>query len=150
MVGRRTLTPRIEVRLLVPQPMISISYVEKRFATESVTLLGYILKGRISKFVSKDSLEIFLGSLQLCKGVIVMVEKNLRANIDYVNMNKEHLLKEYTNKFILVFEERVVGSYDTYEKAAEEGVRLYGQNANFLVYHLVEKEPLNFVMQAAL
>lgn len=43
-----------------------------------------------------------------------------------------------------------MGSYDSYERAAEEGVRLYGLDANFLVYHLVEKEPLNFITEAAL
>ncbi len=79
-----------------------------------------------------------------------MGEKDLRANIDFVNKNKETLLKEHRNKFILVFEEKVIGSYDTYERAAEEGVRLYGVDANFLVYHLVEKEPLNFIMGAIL
>jgi Ni,Fe-hydrogenase I small subunit len=79
-----------------------------------------------------------------------MGEKDLKANLEFVVTNKEHLLKEYNNKFILVFDGKVAGSYDTYEKAAEEGVRLYGLEANFLVYHLVEKEPLNFIMEAAL
>ncbi len=79
-----------------------------------------------------------------------MGEKELKKNLDFVNKNKESLLKEYKNKFVLVFEEKLVGSYDTYERAAEEGVRLYGLDANFLVYHLVEKEPLNFIMEAAL
>jgi len=77
-----------------------------------------------------------------------MGEKDLKANLNFVTSNKEQLLREYKNKFILVFEEKVVGSYDTYEKAAEEGVRLYGLEAKFLVYHLVEKEPLNFIMEA--
>jgi hypothetical protein len=80
----------------------------------------------------------------------IMGEKELKKNLDFVNKNKESLLKEHKNKFILVFEEQVLGSYDTYERAAEEGVRLYGVDANFLVYHLVEKEPLNFIMEAIL
>ncbi|MBU1297614.1 MAG: hypothetical protein KJ963_04890 [Bacteroidetes bacterium] len=65
--------------------------------------------------------------------------KNLKKNLDFVNENKESLLKEHKNKFILVFEEKLVGSYDSYERAAEEGVRLYGLDANFLVYHLGER-----------
>jgi formyltetrahydrofolate hydrolase len=77
-----------------------------------------------------------------------MSEKNLKANLDFVNAHKEALLKEYRNKYILVFEQKVVESFDTYEKAAEEGVRLYGIEAHFLVYHLVDKEPLNFIMEA--
>lgn len=79
-----------------------------------------------------------------------MVENNLKKNLNFVNENREFLLKEHNNKFILVFEEKLVGSYDSYERAAEEGVRLYGLDANFLVYHLIEKEPLNFIMEAAL
>jgi len=79
-----------------------------------------------------------------------MGEKDLKKNLDFVNENRETLLKEYKNKFILVFGRKIVGSYDTYESAAAEGVRLYGMDANFLVYHLVEKEPLNFIMEAAI
>ncbi len=79
-----------------------------------------------------------------------MGEKDLTKNLDFVNANKSTLLIEYKDKFILVFEEKVVGSFDTYECAAEEGVRLFGLNANFLVYHLVENEPLNFIMEAAI
>jgi hypothetical protein len=84
------------------------------------------------------------------KREIKMGEKDLKANLDFVSKNKESLLKEYKNKYVLIFEEKVVGSYDTYEGAAEEGVRSYGIDANFLVYHLIEKEPLNFIMEAIL
>lgn len=79
-----------------------------------------------------------------------MAEKDLKENFDFVNENRESLLKEHKNKFILIFGKKLVDSYDTYERAAEEGVRLYGVDANFLVYHLVEKEPLNFIMEATL
>ena len=51
---------------------------------------------------------------------------------------------------MLVFDEKIIGSYDTYERAAEEGVSSLGMEANFLVYQIIENEPLNFVMEAAL
>ncbi|MCK4421600.1 hypothetical protein KAW18_08020 [candidate division WOR-3 bacterium] len=79
-----------------------------------------------------------------------MGEKDLKKNLDFVTKKRKTLLREHRNKFLLVFNEKLVDSYDTYERAAEEGVRLYGLDANFLVYHLVEKEPLNFIMEAAL
>ena len=41
-----------------------------------------------------------------------MAEKDLKANFDFAVKNKERLLKYYRDKFILVFEEAVVGSYD--------------------------------------
>jgi hypothetical protein len=78
-----------------------------------------------------------------------MGEKDLKINLDFVEENKESLLKEHKNKFILVFAKKLMGSYDSYERAAEEGVRLYGLDGSFLVYHLVEKEPLNFIMGVA-
>lgn len=77
-----------------------------------------------------------------------MAQKDLKENINFVKKNREELLKEHENKYLLVFQEKLVGAFDSYEKAAEEGVRLFGMEANFLVYHLVEKEPLNFIVEA--
>jgi hypothetical protein len=79
-----------------------------------------------------------------------MRQKNLKENIEFVKKNKEQFLKEYFNKYLLVFNKEVIDSFDTYEKAAQEGVRKFGIDENFLVYHLVETEPLNFVYSAVL
>jgi len=79
-----------------------------------------------------------------------MGEKDLKANLAFVENNKDQLLKEYKNKYLLVFGEKVVGSFDTYENAAAEGVRAFGIEGKFLVYHLTETEPLNFIMEAIL
>jgi hypothetical protein len=77
-----------------------------------------------------------------------MAQKDLKENVNFVEKNREELLKEHENKYLLVFQEKLVGAFDTYEKAAEEGVRLFGMDANFLVYHSVAKEPLNFIVEA--
>jgi hypothetical protein len=77
-----------------------------------------------------------------------MAQKDLSANIDFVNKNRNELLREHINKFLLVYQEKLVGAFDSYEKAAEEGVRLFGIDANFLVYYLAEMEPLNFIFEA--
>ena len=79
-----------------------------------------------------------------------MRQKNLKENIEFVQKNKGRFLKEYFNKYLLVCHKKVIDSFDTYEKAAEEGVRKLGVDENFLVYHLVETEPLNFVYSAVL
>ena len=79
-----------------------------------------------------------------------MAEKDLQTNIDYVLNNRDELLKHHNNKFILVYEESIIDSFDNYPSAAQEGIRLYGNEGNFLVYHLTETEPLNFVMEAVL
>ena len=79
-----------------------------------------------------------------------MGEKDLKANLAFVENNKDQLMREYKNKYLLVFGEEVVGSFDAYENAAAEGVRSFGIEGNFLVYHLTENEPLNFIMEAIL
>lgn len=79
-----------------------------------------------------------------------MRQKNLKENIEFVEKNKKKLLEEYFNKYLLVYHKEVIESFDTYEKAAGEGVRKFGADKNFLVYHLVETEPLNFVYNAAI
>lgn len=79
-----------------------------------------------------------------------MQEKDLKENIEFVERNRQKLLKEYFHKYLLVYHKAVIDSFDTYEKAAGEGVRRFGVDENFLVYHLVEEEPLNFVYSAAL
>ncbi|MCK4232929.1 hypothetical protein KAX75_00750 [candidate division WOR-3 bacterium] len=79
-----------------------------------------------------------------------MVEKKLKADIDYVEKNKKDLLKEHLNKYVLVHEQKIVDSFDNYQRAAEEGVRLFGTDGVFLVYQILDKEPVNFVMEAAL
>ena len=79
-----------------------------------------------------------------------MHQKNLKENVEFVEKNKKKLLEEYFNKYLLVYHKEVIESFDTYEKAAGEGVRKFGADKNFLVYHLVETEPLNFVYSAAI
>lgn len=77
-----------------------------------------------------------------------MQQKDLKENIEFVEKNKERFLQEYFNKYLLVYHQEVIDSFDTYEKAAGEGVRKFGINENFLVYHSVEIEPLNVVYSA--
>lgn len=79
-----------------------------------------------------------------------MSEKDLKSEFEYVDKNKEILLKSYRNKYILVHQNNVVSSFDTYEAAAQEGIRLFGATAKFLIQFLTEKEPLNFIMEATI
>ncbi len=79
-----------------------------------------------------------------------MVEKNLERNLDFIESKKGELLKYYKNKFLLVYEGELIGTYDDYASAAAEGIRTYGISADFLVHHLVDKEPVNFIMEAVL
>lgn len=79
-----------------------------------------------------------------------MDQKNLEKNLAYVLSRKDDLLKTYLDKYLVVFKEEIAGSFDTYAKAAEEAIRMFGIDADFIVYHVVKEDPVNFVMRALL
>lgn len=79
-----------------------------------------------------------------------MAKANLERNFKYVQDNWDSLLNLYPNKFVLVYNEEVVDSYDSYEKAAERGVELYGIEGNFLVHFMSTIQANNFILHAVL
>ncbi|MCX6234201.1 MAG: DUF5678 domain-containing protein [Bacteroidetes bacterium] len=79
-----------------------------------------------------------------------MSNENLTKNQEFVNKNLEKLLNLYKNKYILVYKQEVVGSFDTYEVAAEEGIKAYGIDGSFLVHYVTETNPVNFISAAIL
>ncbi len=79
-----------------------------------------------------------------------MFKKELEANLIFVTNNEKRFLEYYRNKFVLVHRQEVINSYDSFEKAAAEGVHLYGLEAGFVVYQIIEREPLNIVMEVVL
>ena len=79
-----------------------------------------------------------------------MANEILKKNWEYVKENYRSLLNTYRDKYILVYKEKVVGSFDTFASAANEGIINYGVNSGFLVEWLTETEPLNIVVSAKL
>lgn len=77
-----------------------------------------------------------------------MIKEELEQNYKYVKDNWPSLIDLYTNKYILVYDKKVVGSFDHYEKAAERGVELYGIGGDFLVQFLAQEVPNNFILHA--
>ena len=74
---------------------------------------------------------------------------DLKKNLEFADTNKQRLLQQHKYKFILVFDEQVVGSYHVYERAPEEGIRAYGPDGNFLVCHVLDEELLDFICRRA-
>ena len=74
----------------------------------------------------------------------------LEKNHSYVVENRDKLLELYRNKFVLIYQQEVVGTYDSYKNAAEDGVRTYGIEGKFLIHQMLEDEPANFVLDACL
>ncbi|MFH1326194.1 MAG: hypothetical protein ABIH48_01875, partial [Candidatus Falkowbacteria bacterium] len=66
----------------------------------------------------------------------------------YVKKNKDKLFALYPFKHILVHGKKVIGSFDDYGKAFDEGVRLFGKEGKFLIHQMFDKEPINFVVEA--
>lgn len=73
---------------------------------------------------------------------------NLEKNEVYLKQNFDHLLSIYKDKWVLVHEEKVVGSFDSYAVAANTGVRQYGLYSGFLVEQITEKYTTIFAVTA--
>ena len=78
------------------------------------------------------------------------MSNEMEKNFKFVEDNQKKLLKSYVGKFLLVYKEKVVNTFDTYDAAAREGIRLYGGEGKFLVYHLTKEPPVNLVLEAVL
>jgi len=105
---------------------------------------------KINYYDNQDHNSIYAATTQRNHGVKHMVEKNLRAELQYVEDNRDKLISDHRGKYLLIRESDLVGSFDDYQGAAEEGVRLFGPEDNFLVYQALEQPPVNFVMEANL
>lgn len=51
--------------------------------------------------------------------------EELRKNFDYYLTNHEEIIKEYLDKFIIIKDEKIVDSYDTFEEAVSEATKKY-------------------------
>ena len=91
----------------------------------------------------------FTNFVMFINTVSIMASENLKKNWEYVQKNYRSLLNTYWNKYVLVNNEKVVGSFDTYATAANEGIKNYGVHSGFLVEWVIEK-PLNIVVSAKL
>ncbi len=78
-----------------------------------------------------------------------MHQKDLEKDFEFVERNKTSLLKTYfNNKYLLIYRQQVVDVFDTYKKAAGAGIRKFGLCEDFLVYHLLDTKPMNFIFNA--
>ncbi|MBF0541878.1 MAG: hypothetical protein HQK91_10575 [Nitrospirae bacterium] len=68
--------------------------------------------------------------------------------LKYVNQNKDKLLSMYRNKYILVQNGELINSFDKYETATKEGIKLFGFDADFLIQYITDIEPTNIIIAA--
>ena len=73
---------------------------------------------------------------------------DLIKNKEWVEANRQDLLKAYKNKFVVIANEKVISSFDHYDAAANFGIDNFGTEGGFLIEYLTEEEPVNFVMSA--
>lgn len=62
----------------------------------------------------------------------------LGKEYDYFLKNKQEFLKEYLNKFIVIKDEQIVGSYSSQEEALKESSRKYAPGT-FLIQKVSDK-----------
>ena len=64
----------------------------------------------------------------------------LEKELKYFESTKEELLKHHKEKFALIKDETLVGTFTKMEEAYEEGVKRFG-NELFLIKRIIDKEP---------
>jgi len=55
------------------------------------------------------------------------MEKPLDQELATYAREREHLEREHRDKFVLIHRDDVVGVYDTFDTAADEGIRRFGK-----------------------
>lgn len=51
--------------------------------------------------------------------------EELKKNFDFYLTNHKEIIKKYLNKFIIIKDEKIVDSYDTFEDAVSEASKKY-------------------------
>lgn len=52
-------------------------------------------------------------------------KENLKKNFDFYIKNHNEIIKKYLNKFIIIKDEKIIDSYDTFEEAIKESSKKY-------------------------
>jgi hypothetical protein len=68
-------------------------------------------------------------------------------NYQYLKDHWDELLRKYSQKYVIICDQNVVGFFDTYEAAAMEAIAVFSEKG-FIIHHLAEPKPLNFVFVA--
>ncbi len=70
-----------------------------------------------------------------------MAENNvLTKELAFFNKNKAAYLKQYKDKYLLIKNEELIGSYDSDEQAYRVGIEKFG-NQPFLIKQVLEQDP---------
>ncbi len=68
----------------------------------------------------------------------------LEKELKYFESIKSELLKQHKDKFALIKDETLVGTFTKMEEAYEEGVKRYGTEP-FLIKMVIEEEPVESI-----
>ena len=93
----------------------------------------------------KKALFTKLGSsyLTFYTNVLSLTYMNLEQEIKTFEENKENLLAEKRDRFVLIKGKEVVSDFASFEDALSDGYKRYG-NEEFLVKQVIDPEPVNF------
>ena len=73
----------------------------------------------------------------------------LEKEIKYFEEMKGDLLAKYKGKYALIKDSELVDTFTNSEEAYQEGVKRFGK-AEFLVKHIIENDPQDFVPSLAI
>jgi len=69
-------------------------------------------------------------------------------NLEYVKNHIEYIKNLFLNKFIVVVNEQIEGSFDTHEMASRYAYARFGRDADYLIYEVSSATAANFVFHA--
>lgn len=70
------------------------------------------------------------------------MEENVSHCMNWIRQNEEELIEKYSNKYILVKDEKVRSACDKKQDAMTRGIKRFGRG-NFVVYHVVRNDEMN-------
>lgn len=80
--------------------------------------------------------------------MIKVIRSQLETEQKFFDRNKAGYLKKFPGRVVLIKDNKLIGIYDTTEKAYEEGLRQFG-NVPMFIKELRKEEPVSFMMHLA-
>lgn len=69
------------------------------------------------------------------------------ANYQFLKDNWDDLVNKHRDKYVIIYEKKVFGTFDEYETAARKAISELGDK-KFIVHQIADPKPINFVFTA--
>ena len=64
----------------------------------------------------------------------MLLEKNMFRNISYYHTNREKLKHNFSDRYLLIKDEKLIGDYSSWNEACKHGLQLFNNDHFFIKY----------------